>query len=58
MVVKTWNKINDLVKAMEGDINKVENSKVKASAKRARKAAQEIKGLCHQLRKELLEETN
>lgn len=54
-VTAKWNKIKDLVMGMEGDVNKVEASQTKASARRARKSLQSIKGLAQELRKDLQE---
>lgn len=54
-VIAKWNKIKDLVMGMEGDVNKVESKQTRASARRARKSLQAVKGLAQELRKELQE---
>lgn len=55
MLTKKWNTLKDVVMGMEADVNKVEQSQVKASARRARKALQEVKNIAQELRKELQE---
>lgn len=52
-LIQKWEKLKDLVMSMEGDVTKVEQKAVKASAKRARKILQEVKSTSQELRKEL-----
>lgn len=54
-LVEQWNKMYNLVMGMQGDVTKVENSSTKASARRARKACQELKVEAQVLRKKLQE---
>lgn len=53
--LETFEHIRDQAAQMEGELLKFDQG-IKAAGRRARKAAQEIKKLCSQLRKEITEQ--
>ena len=55
--METLTKIKDLVESLSVDLTKFYAKTNKSAGVRARKSAQEIKSLCQDIRKEILEET-
>jgi nucleotidyltransferase/DNA polymerase involved in DNA repair len=55
--METLTKIKDLVESLSVDLTKFYEKTNKSAGVRARKSAQEIKSLCQDIRKEILEET-
>lgn len=51
----TYDQVKENVEKMETELRKFVDEQVKASAKRARSHAQEIRKLCGQLRKDIME---
>ncbi len=55
--METLTKIKDLVESLSVDLTKFYEKANKSAGVRARKSAQEIKALCQDIRKEILEES-
>ena len=55
--METLNKIKELTESLSVDAVKFFDSSNKSAGTRARKAAQQIKNLCTELRKEILQES-
>ena len=56
-MIETLQKIKEAIENLSMDVTKCHENSNKSAGTRARKSAQEIKGLCQDIRKEILDHT-